>query len=169
MMEKFNRRFLYFSFFLQFLLIAGVFINAYSVIWFGEERTVWAKGVDPRDILSGNFIQLDYLLTLKNGEKTSAFNVSLNKDKNYFLVFEKKNENIFDLILQEEKPQNAVYIEPEKNRFGRLILPNIQRYYVPLEDAKMLERKLNAPNSLAKVTLKVWRGRARIVRFNLEK
>ncbi len=53
--------------------------------------------------------------------------------------------------------------------FCYLTLPNIERYFLPQKEAQELEKKLNSNKFIARVTLKVWRGKARIVHLDLEK
>ncbi len=45
---------------LQFALIGAMFAWAYAPIAFGVEVKVIAKGYDPRDLLAGDFVRLDY-------------------------------------------------------------------------------------------------------------
>lgn len=73
-----KHKFLVFAFVAQFALIALVFFNAYLPILFGDEVKLRARGYDPRDILSGNFVRLDYDIRVKEGE----FNATQNR-KNF--------------------------------------------------------------------------------------
>lgn len=65
-----KHKFLVFAFVAQFALIALVFFNAYLPILFGDEVKLRARGYDPRDILSGNFVRLDYGVSVEEANLT---------------------------------------------------------------------------------------------------
>lgn len=80
-----KHKFLVFAFVAQFALIALVFFNAYLPILFGDEVKLRARGYDPRDILSGNFVRLDYGVSVEESE----FNATQNR-KNFFVLLVEK-------------------------------------------------------------------------------
>lgn len=178
-----KHKFLMFAFVAQFALIALVFFNAYLPILFGDEVKLRARGYDPRDILSGNFVRLDYDIRVKEGE----FNATQNR-KNFFVLLVDENKNgVFkfgDIVLDE--PQNALYVKAKRTYvWSDTLAIGAEKYFAPKEKALEIERKLNALRSASEipltgnveledeysgfgalVTLKIYKGKARIV--NLE-
>lgn len=152
---------------LQFALIGAMFINAYLPIYFGTEVKVIAKGYDPRDLLAGNFVWLDYGAKL---EKSMYAEIPFNAE--IFVCLEKadKGNFIFKEILT-KPPKNQLYIKTKapKSYFSRLSLGrNIEKYFATKEKAQEIQNLLAKPNNQAIVTLKVFRGKARIVDLKVE-
>lgn len=176
-----KHKFLVFAFVAQFALIALVFFNAYLPILFGDEVKLRARGYDPRDILSGNFVRLDYDIRVKEGE----FNAIQNRKNFFVLLVDENNNGVFkfgDIVLDE--PQNALYVKAKRTDVWTLVI-GAEKYFAPKEKALEIERKLNALRSASEipltgnveledeyigfgalVTLKIYKGKARIV--NLE-
>lgn len=177
-----KHKFLVFAFVAQFALIALVFFNAYLPILFGDEVKLRARGYDPRDILSGNFVRLDYDIRVKEGE----FNATQNR-KNFFVLLVDEDKNgVFkfgDIVFDE--PQNALYVKAKRTYVSDILVIGAEKYFAPKEKALEIERKLNALRSASEipltgnveledeysgfgalVTLKIYKGKARIV--NLE-
>lgn len=147
---------------LQFALIGAMFINAYLPIYFGTEIKVIAKGYDPRDLLAGDFVWLDYGVELT--EETP-----LNTE--VFVCLEKVNQESF--IAKEiltKPPKNAPYIKAKTPKFRayRLSFGGIEKYFTTREKAQEIQNLLAKPNNQAMVTLKIFRGKARIVDLKVE-
>lgn len=178
-----KHKFLAFAFVAQFALIALVFFNAYLPILFGDEVKLRARGYDPRDILSGNFVRLDYGVSVEESE----FNATQNR-KNFFVLLVDENKNgvfkfgakFFDV------PKDGIYIKAKRPYvWSDTLVIGAEKYFAPKEKALEIERKLNALRSASEipltgnveledeyigfgalVTLKIYKGKARIV--NLE-
>lgn len=142
-----------------------------------------ARGHDPRDILSGNFVRLDYGVSVEESE----FNATQNR-KNFFVLLVDEDKNgVFkfgDIVLDE--PQNALYVKAKRTYvWSDTLVIGAEKYFAPKEKALEIERKLNALRSASEipltdnveleneyggfgalVTLKIYKGKARIV--NLE-
>lgn len=168
-----KHKFLVFAFVAQFALIALVFFNAYLPILFGDEVKLRARGYDPRDILSGNFVRLDYGVSVEESE----FNATQNRKNFFVLLVDENNNGVFkfgDIVLDE--PQNALYVKAKRTYvWSDTLVIGAEKYFAPKEKALEIERKLqNLPRSArdengkfgALVTLKIYKGKARIV--NLE-
>lgn len=178
-----KHKFLVFAFVAQFALIALAFFNAYLPILFGDEVKLRARGYDPRDILSGNFVRLDYGVSVEESE----FNATQNR-KNFFVLLVDEDKNgVFkfgDIVLDE--PQNALYVKAKRTYvWSDTLVIGAEKYFAPKEKALEIEHKLNALRSASEipltgnveledeyigfgalVTLKIYKGKARIV--NLE-
>lgn len=168
-----KHKFLVFAFVAQFALIALVFFNAYLPILFGDEVKLRARGYDPRDILSGNFVRLDYDIRVKEGELPQNQQI-----KEFFVMLVDENaDGVFEFGAKSfDAPKDGIYIKAK--------LPSVwtyefqigaEKYFAPKEKALEIERKLqNLPRSArdengkfgALVTLKIYKGKTRIV--NLE-
>ena len=147
---------------LQFALIGTMFINAYLPIYFGTEVKVIAKGYDPRDLLAGNFVWLNYGVELTD---TTPLNTEV------FVRLEKTSQNTF--IAKEiltKPPQNAPYLKTKTPKFRayRLSLGGIEKYFTTKEKAQEMQSLLAKPNNQAIVTLKIFRGKARTVDLRME-
>lgn len=151
---------------LQFALIGAMFINAYLPIYFGTEVKVIAKGYDPRDLLAGNFVWLDYGVKL---EKSMYAEIPFNAE--VFVCLEKadKGNFIFKEILT-KPPKNQLYIKTKapKSEFSRLSLGGIEKYFTTKDKAQEIQSLLAKPNNQAIVTLKIFRGKVRIVDLKVE-
>ncbi|TQR53085.1 GDYXXLXY domain-containing protein [Campylobacter troglodytis] len=165
-----KHKFLVFAFVVQFVLIVLVFLNAYLPLLLGDELRVRARGYDPRDILSGNFVRLDYGIRVKEDELPQDRQI-----KEFFvLLVDENNDEVFEFgkILLDE-PQNELYIKAKRShRWSDLLEIGAEKYFVPKEKALEIERKLRSLSGDAfdgngrfgaLVTLKIYKGKARIV------
>lgn len=151
---------------LQFALIGAMFINAYLPIYFGIEVKVIAKGYDPRDLLAGNFVWLDYGVKL---EKSMYAEIPFNAEVFVCLKGSEQENFTFQEILT-KAPKNPLCIKtkaPESD-FSRLSLGDIEKYFTTKEKAQEMQSLLAKPNNQAIVTLKIFRGKARIVDLKVE-
>lgn len=153
---------LVFTFFLQFALIAVMFINASLPVFFGTEVRVRAYGYDPRDLLAGNFVMIDYGIRLDKDIGGDEIFVLLENDNGIF----KFGKKVF------EKPKDGLFIKAKKaSKYSKELKIGAERYFTTKDRALEIERKLrNMPNTDefgAIGTLKVFNGKARIVGFEL--
>lgn len=158
-----KHKILIFGFVVQFLLIGAMFINAYLPVLFGTQVKVRAFGYDPRDLLAGNFIMLDYNLSLK--EEQSLFLT----ERDFFILLDDSNKDgIFEfgeVLLH--KPQDKLYVKAKRKYYTNLQI-GVEKYFVSKKRAIEIEKSLNSAQT-AIVTLKIHKGKARIVDFELEK
>lgn len=165
-----KHKFLLIAFVVQFVLIVLVFLNAYLPLLLGDELRVRARGYDPRDILSGNFVRLDYGIRVKEDELPQGRQI-----KEFFvLLVDENNDEVFEFgkILLDE-PQNELYIKAKRShRWSDSLEIGAEKYFAPKEKALEIERKLRSLSSDAfdgngrfgaLVTLKIYKGKARIV------
>ena len=143
---------------LQFFLIAFMFVWAFLPVYFGKEVKLLASGYDPRDLLSGHYVKLNYNLNLKADsymDGKEKFYVSLKQGENGIYTFDKVYEN--------EKPKDALFIEASRiNSYSSdLNLKYIDKYFATKEKALELERKLTSTEVV--VTAKILDGKARII------
>ncbi|TQR41074.1 hypothetical protein DMB95_06235 [Campylobacter sp. MIT 12-8780] len=164
-------KFIIFVFILQFALIAAMFINAYAVVFFGTEVKVIARGVDPRDLLTGNYVLLEYEFK-KDENITKDFPSNSDKKHFYALLKDENQDGIFTLTLSDKKPTNNELFITSKYTISKYTPENIyaskfgiERYFLPKKEAEILEKKLITQKTL--VSLKVLNGKARIVHLEL--
>ncbi|TLD82646.1 hypothetical protein LS70_006645 [Helicobacter sp. MIT 11-5569] len=146
---------------LQFVLIGAMFINAYLPVYFGDEVKVIAKGYDPRDLLAGHYVRLDY--GVKSKEKYP-------KNTEVFVSLQKLNGEIFTFgEILTQAPKNQLYIQGKVESYSNQIhLKAIEKYFTTQENAKKLENPLAKPNQEAIITLKILFGKARITKLEVK-
>ena len=164
---KMKNKCLIFAFVAQFLLIGGAFVNAYLPVLFGVEVKVRALGYDPRDILAGNFVRLDYGLTLSNDESIAM------KGKEIYVSLE-SNGNIFKFgKISLEKPKDALFIKAKQTyKYSSELKIGVEKYFTTKERALEIERKLRNIGDERKfgaiATLKIYNGKARITDLQID-
>lgn len=154
--------------------IALVFFNAYLSILFGDEVKLRARGYDPRDILSGNFVRLDYGIRVKEGELPQNQQI-----KEFFVMLVDENaDGVFEFGAKSfDAPKDGIYIKAKRPYVWTYECQiGAEKYFAPKEKALETELKLrNLPSSAkdesgkfyALVTLKIYKGKARIVNFEI--
>ena len=157
---------LIFAFVAQFLLIVGAFVNAYLPVFLGAEVKVRCFGYDPRDILAGNFVRLDYGLRLSNDESIAM----KGKEIQEIYVSLESNGDIFKFGKKSlEKPKDALFIKAKQTyKYSSELKIGAEKYFASKERALEIERKLREignesnKNFGAIATLKIYNGKARI-------
>ncbi|TQR32449.1 hypothetical protein DMB92_04955 [Campylobacter sp. MIT 99-7217] len=151
-------KFLIFALALQFLVIIAMFINAYLPVFFGQELKVRASGFDPRDLLSGNYVLLDYGVHLEEPYSYQG------KDTYFVELKDEDQDGIYEFSKPSlEKPKNAPFIKAKlKNSWPYDLDLGIEKYFAPAQKALELERDL-LTNQEAIVTIKIFDGKARII------
>lgn len=158
-----KHKILIFGFVVQFLLIGVMFMNAYLPVFFGTQVKVRAFGYDPRDLLAGNFIRLNYNISFKD-EHLFPHN-----EKDFFILLDDSDKDgIFEFgEVLSQKPQNKLYVKARYKNYRNLQI-GVEKYFVSKKRAIELEKSLNLAQNTAIVTLKIHKGKARIVGFELE-
>ena len=109
---------------------------------------------------------LDYRVKL---EKSMYAEIPFNAE--IFVCLEKadKGNFIFKEILT-KPPKNPLCIKTKapKSDFSRLSLGGIEKYFTTKEKAQEIQSLLAKPNNQAIVTLKIFRGKVRIVDLRVE-
>lgn len=152
------------AFVAQCLLIGGVFVEAYLPVLLGVAIKVRALGYDPRDILAGNFVRLDYGLRLSNYESIAMrgkeIYVSLESSGDFF-TFDKKSL---------EKPKDAIFVKAKQTyKYSNELKIGAEKYFASKDRALEIERKLreigdkSSQKFIAIVTLKIYNGKSRII------
>lgn len=160
-----NTKWLFIACGLQFALIGAMFISAYLPIAFGAEVRVIAKGYDPRDLLAGNYVRLDY------GVKIPRNFHSKDSQKEVFACLKEVEPNlfVFEAVLS-KLPKNRLCVKTKLPRRYDTILEvkEIDRYFAPEKEAQKIQKLLSKPDMRAIVTLKIFQGKARIVDLEVE-
>ena len=150
---------------LQFILIGAMFVSAYLPIAFGTEVKVIAKGYDPRDLLVGNYVRLDY------GVRIPKKPHSKDSQRETFACIKEAEPNlfVFEVVLS-KPPKNRLCVKTEspKRYDTTLFLKGIDIYFAPEKEAQRIQKLLSKPDNLAIVTLKIFQGKARIVDLEVE-
>lgn len=133
-----------------------MFVSAYLPIVFGTEVKVIAKGYDPRDLLVGNYVRLDYR------EEIPKKLHSKDSQREAFMCIKEAKPNLFVF--------EAVLSKPSKNRLciKKNEIKGIDKYFAPEKEAQRIQKLLSKPDNQAIVTLKIFQGKARIVDLEVE-
>lgn len=174
-----KHKFLVFAFVVQFALIALVFLNAYLPVLLGDEVKVRARGYDPRDLLAGNFVRLDYGISVKEDELPQDRQI-----KEFFvLLVDENNDGVFEFGAKFfDEPKEGLYVRAKRPyRWRNELEIGAEKYFAPKDKALEIERKLNALRNASEipltgdveledkysdfgalVTLKIYKGKVRI-------
>ncbi|RDU68626.1 hypothetical protein CQA62_05855 [Helicobacter cholecystus] len=150
---------------LQFALIGAMFAWAYAPIAFGVEVKVIAQGYDPKDLLAGDFVRLDY------GVKSPPnFNLE-DFTQGVFVCLKEAESHLFtfDEVLP-KLPKNKLCIKIKPPQYHRDFIPlvEIEKYFAPKKEAQEIQNLLTNPNNRAIVTLKIFQEKARIIDLKVE-
>ncbi|MGX2983158.1 GDYXXLXY domain-containing protein [Helicobacter sp. 23-1045] len=170
-----KNKLLIFAFVAQFLLIGGVFVNAYLPVLLGVEVKVRAFGYDPRDILAGNFVRLDYGLRLSNDESIAMPRKGIKEI--YVSLSDSNNDGIFEFGKKSlQKPKDGLFIKTKQAyKYSSELKIGAEKYFAPKDRALEIERKLreiprnsdelsqSSGSFIAIATLKIYNGKVRIV------
>ncbi len=156
----------FFACVLQFALIGAMFAWAYAPIAFGVEVKVIAKGYDPRDLLTGNFVRLDYRVKSPQNFRLGDF------QKGVFVCLKEVESDLF--IFEEvlpKLPKNRLCIKTKPPLYYRDFIPlvEIEKYFAPPKEAQTIQDLLANPNNQAIVTLKIFQEKARIMDLKVMK
>lgn len=148
---------------LQFFLIALMFILAFLPVYFGKEVKLLASGFDPRDLLAGHYVRLNYDINLKAKDYGSSFSKFSNEKESFYISLKEEQNGLysFDKLYENEKPKEGLFIEAKRTYGLNLELKHIDKYFATKEKALELERKLTSTEVV--VTAKVLDGKARII------
>jgi uncharacterized membrane-anchored protein len=90
--------------------------------------------VDPRDILRGDYVALNYEIGRLNLDKIPHDLINPSKGDRIYLILEGKEKYWVAKEIRKDKPENLLFIEGEtKNIYGNEIIVNygIESYFIP--------------------------------------
>lgn len=157
------------AFAVQFALIVLVLLNGFLPVLFGDEVKLRAKGYDPRDVLAGNFVRLYYDIRLKEDELTP---IQYREIKEFFVMLVDENaDGVFEFGAKSfYEPKDGLYVKAKRSyTWSGEFQIGAEKYFTTKEKAFEIERKLATLNLDednkfgALVTLKIYKGKARIV------
>ncbi|MFC5653834.1 GDYXXLXY domain-containing protein [Paenibacillus solisilvae] len=146
----------------QVLFLAAIAGIHYSTLWFGKEIRLQTVPVDPRDLLYGDYVQLNYdinrvplSLRQETGDKPKS------GDRIYVVLQENQSDGIYRAkAVASRKPSLSVgqimlkgrveYADDDAIRISY----GIERYYVKENTGKELEKQ--AGNLVVKVKTSAW-------------
>lgn len=167
-----KNKFLIFALFCQFLLISAMFIKGFLPVFLGTEIKVQASTYDPRDLLLGDYVWLDYGVRLdENLSFASSHSAKLLdfRAKSVYISLEDTNQDgIYEFSTQSVQRPDTLFIEAKPLGYGSQVILGIEKYFVPKNKALELEKELLSGKK-AIVTLKIYEGKARIIHLNLAK
>lgn len=155
---------LIFAIIFQICVLFSILIKANLPLFLGNEIKLSAKGVDPRDMFLGNYVNLEYDFNLINTEKMYK------KNQIIYLSLKEKNGLYEKDKINEIKPENGIFLQGKiisskntKNKkiFSTRIKFGIEKYYTTAKNARVLEKKLLQYDAI--VSAKIFSNQARII------
>lgn len=152
-----------FIFAAQFIIIALMFVSAFLPVFLGKEVRLLASGFDPRDLLAGHYVRLNYDINLKAKDYESSFSKFSNEKENFYISLKEEQNGLysFDKLYENEKPKEGLFIEAKRTYGLNLELKHIDKYFATKERALELEKRLLSEKII--VVAKILNGKARIV------
>lgn len=183
---KLNKTKLFLLFLLfQILILALMVLTNYILILRGEKITVKVEPVDPRSLLQGDYVSLQYPFnTLDLNKIKHDFSPEeINGQKTIYLVFTKKGENFEPDFVTKDKQKtiNKTYLKgkalyltypplSKEEYFDQEELPppsllraqwGIEQYFVPEGKGKAIEAKIR--EGIVYAHLALYRGKGRVI------
>lgn len=155
---------LIFAIIFQICVLFSILIKANLPLFLGNEIKLSAKGVDPRDMFLGNYVNLEYDFNLINTDKMYK------KNQIIYLSLKEKNGLYEKDKINEIKPENGIFLQGKiisskntKNKkiFSTRIKFGIEKYYTTAKNARVLEKKLLQHDAI--VSAKIFSNQARII------
>lgn len=116
-----------------FIVIAFV-ISQKLVYYTGTEVLLKTVPVDPRDLLRGDYVILNYEISER--PRSGEFQ----NDETVYVVLEPDKDNVAHALnISKQKPSNGLFI---KGRVGRTIKYGIESYFVKEGTGRILEKNL---------------------------
>ncbi len=136
----------------QVILLLGMIVYGFAPLFFGEEIKLKVSLYDPRDLLRGNYVKLNYNFGYP---KHSDW-----KGKTVYAILEKENDNIYKLKdVVNVKPENTIYLKgKQKYRYDF----GIDAYFMPKDKALQMERDLKNSDSAYAIIYVMKGGLSRI-------
>ncbi|WP_273337367.1 GDYXXLXY domain-containing protein [Campylobacter avium] len=152
-----------FIFAAQFIIIALMFVSAFLPVFLGKEVRLLASGFDPRDLLAGHYVRLNYDINLKTKDYESSFSKFSNEKESFYISLKEEQNGLysFDKLYENEKPKEGLFIEAKRTYGLNLELKYIDKYFATKERALELEKRLLSEKII--VVAKILNGKARIV------
>ncbi|WP_432403305.1 GDYXXLXY domain-containing protein [Wukongibacter sp. M2B1] len=168
------------SFLIMFILLISMSIHPLVTNLLGEEILIKTKAYDPRNLLRGDYIRLNYEINdidIGRLDKEILDRIDEHdslaelKQKKLYVQLDKNGEYYEVKKVTLEKPKEGIYIEgkyeydiwdnsKERGIKGIRVDYALDKYFVPENTGKELEEKVRDGEALAKI--KVYRGYALI-------
>ncbi|MBS9773994.1 MAG: GDYXXLXY domain-containing protein [Tenacibaculum sp.] len=136
----------------QVIFLLGMIVYGLAPLFFGEEIKLKVSLYDPRDLLRGNYVKLDYNFGKPKNDSWYG--------KTVYAILEKDSNNIYKLKeVVKEKPDNGIYLKgKQKFRYDF----GIDAYFMPKDKALQMEKDLKNSDSAYAIVCVMKGGAVRI-------
>ncbi|MFH1367834.1 MAG: GDYXXLXY domain-containing protein [Elusimicrobiota bacterium] len=124
----------------SWLVIALLLISyKHTIIITGDKVLLETKAVDPRDLLKGDYVRLNYAINTVPNETIDG--KRLQTGKRYYVLLAKNDGNPFWQVsgVTDKKPAGGIFLIGRK-QWSRMVY-GIEEYYVPEGKGLDIERK----------------------------
>ncbi|QGQ97856.1 hypothetical protein EHS13_24675 [Paenibacillus psychroresistens] len=154
---------------IQALFLIGIAISYYAIGWYGKEIRLQTLPIDPRDLLYGDYVNLNYDINELSTSLWRGPGDVNDLSNNLYVVLKldelSKNGTYKAVALYGHKPKiqkDEVVLKGHTNYTGDstiFVKYGLETYYVPENTGKELEQKANLGKLVANVKVASW-GRA---------
>ncbi len=97
---------------LQLIILAGIFIQRQSIVWFGQEISIRPQVYDPRDELYGDYAQLRFAInTYELPANESAKSLTFSPDIPIYAVLGQDEDSWKVVSLEKKKPSRMPFLK----------------------------------------------------------
>ena len=149
----------------QILALLAMLANAYAPLYFGKDIRVDVSLYDPRDLLRGNYVSLQYDFTrnlpIFHGayDKEVDENQSIGKDKIYVSLKPDENGTYQSDGYSFERPKDGVFIVGSMGYEG--VKFGIEAFFMPPQKAIQMEKDIRESGAYAVLAV-MDNGKARV-------
>lgn len=153
---KFNLIFLAIIF--QILALFGMLGYAYAPIYFGKEIKVDVSLYDPRDLLRGNYVSLNYDFSRLQDDLQSE-NLKGNK---IFAILKEDKDGIYKFEKHSfKKPESGVFLAGRIPPYRHSAIFGVEAFFLPVKKALDMERDISQNGAFAIISV-MDNGKARV-------
>lgn len=130
---------------LQIISLFAILAHAYAPLYFGKEIRVSVNLYDPRDLLRGNYVKLEYDFSNVNDSLLQGKKIENGK---IYAILKQNEEGLYELERHTyEKPSEGIFLEGRGDyntiHFG------IEAFFLPVEKAKKMEKDIWEKGAIA--------------------
>ncbi|MBW7455912.1 GDYXXLXY domain-containing protein [Paenibacillus sepulcri] len=146
----------------QILFLGGLVSYHYAALWFGQEARLATTPIDPRDLLYGDYVTLNYEISqLDPGLWRGPGNLPEEGDKVYVVLQLAADSDVYQakaLYSRKPAPSGGELIIKGRVRYatntGIFINYGLEKFYIPENTGKQLEEQTDS--LVVKVRIAPW-------------
>ena len=130
---------------IQFIIMVSSFLYSLTPLWLGQEVKLESRPIDPRSLLRGNYVRLNYRFNNLNEHNCDEIE-SLKPGDFVYAKLELNDEGLYRFSkAQKEKPQEGTFIRGtiQRKRYNSIgVTYGIEAYFLPKKEAKTMEKDM---------------------------